>query len=247
MFSWGKKRKVKKLVQEALSDDELTDDEIKSIENLLDESNISPQYVNKLRKKHFLKIASPIINRIRNNRRFSPDDEEYLIEIAEKLHAALNFDEFTPYRKLWEIEKTGEFDPEPIAVNIRLSKNEECYYSANAVWTQLKTIRKHHGYVGGSVGFRVSKGVTLRLGKAVPSYSETEELVDISDGTLFVTNKKLIFDGERRSTTITYGRLISYQQYSDGIEIRKSSGKPDLFRLNPIDLEFVDALLQVVE
>lgn len=247
MFGFGKKSKVKKLVKQALSDNILTGVEIKEIEAAADEANVSSDVINKIRQKHYNKLVKPTLDRIRTNRRFSPADEAEIRSMSEQLHVTPEFSDFGPYRKLWEIEETGTFEPEPIDVNIRLTKNEVCFYSAPSIWAQVKTIRKHHGYVGGSIGVRVAKGVTLRVGKAVPHYTESEEVVDISEGTLFVTNKKVVFDGDRRSTNITFGRLIAYHLYKDAIEIRKSSGKPDLFRLNPIDLEFLDALLQVIE
>lgn len=130
--------------------------------------------------------------------------------------------------------------------SLRLAKNERCYHIACAVWAQVKVVRKHHGYIGGSIGFRVAKGITLRLGKAVPCISENEELVDISTGQLYVTNKKLVFIGERKSTNINLDRIATYEMYSDAIEIKKISGKPDVFKLDTQDIEFIDALFQVI-
>lgn len=57
-------------------------------------------------------------------------------------------------------------------------------------------------YAGGSIGFRVAKGVTLRFGRAVPITSTREELVEKAGGDLYVTNKKLAFIGQAASIMV---------------------------------------------
>ena len=42
-------------------------------------------------------------------------------------------------------------------------------------------------------------------------------MIDISDGTLYVTNKKVMFEGAARSTSIPYGRLTGLQAYFEGL------------------------------
>lgn len=244
VFGCGKKSKAKKIVRQALADNVLTEEEIKQIDEAASKAGLSKQEISEIRQAHYMAAIQPVLNRVKRARRFSLDDEAEIQKLSENLHVVPDFAPLVPYRKLWEIETTGIFEPEPIDVEIRLGKNEQCYYVCQAVWAQIKTKRARTGYVGGSVGVRVAKGVTLRFGKAVPTYDEREEMTDISGGDLYVTNKKLIFDGDQRSTNITYGRLVNYELFTDGIGIKKTSGKPDFFRMDAIDIEFVDALLQ---
>lgn len=248
MFKFLKNREMKKVLKEALSDGELTDDEIEEIGRRQDELGVSDEYIDEIRHKHFSNQLAPILKRIRSTSRYTPNDEEEIKTLCDKLKVTPSFEaEFTMYRKLWEIEETGTFEPTPIDVDIMLKKNEVCYHRCSSVWAQMKKYKKHTGYVGGSIGFRVAKGVTLRIGKAIPTSREYEELTDLSDGELYVTNKRLLYVGGQKSTNITYGRLVTYELFQDGIQIIKSSGKPDLFRLETADVEYVDALLQVME
>ena len=163
-----------------------------------------------------------------------------------KVAGDLDYSELRVLRKLWEIDQSGEVVPEPRQANIRLSRGEVCYHACPAEWLQMRTARKHFGYVGSSIGFRVSKNVTLRFGAAVPVTSSNEELTALSAGDLFVTNKKLSFIGSARSTTVTYGRLARWDVWSDAISVEKSSGKPDVFKMEPAHAEYIDALLQAV-
>src|SRR3546814_14241356 len=114
-------------------------------------------------------------------------------------------DTLFPYTTLFR--STGRLEPEPVEADIRLGRNEICYHYCPSVWLQMKTVREHHGYAGGSIGFRVAKGVTLRFGRAVPTTSTREELGEKAGGELYVPNKTHDFIGKRSATHGTYGPL----------------------------------------
>src|SRR3546814_12077990 len=99
---------------------------------------------------------------VKKTRRYSPDDEEEIRDICRQLKVTPDFDQVSLqiYRKLWEVEATGRLEPEPVEADIRLGRNEICYHYCPSVWLQMKTVREHHGYAGGSIGFRVAKGVS---------------------------------------------------------------------------------------
>lgn len=247
MVTFFRKRALRKALREALADDRLTDAEALELDALREELGLSEGFLLDERRKHLMARVDPILSRIIGSRRFSPEDEERLKRIAADVQISPSFgDEFRIFRALWKIDETGEFEPEEIEVDVRLNKSEVCYHECPAVWRQEKTIREHTGFVGGSIGFRVAKGTTLRLGRAVPTYRVYDDVVDISDGDFYLTSKRIVFVGDRRSTTITFGRLVNYELYRDAVKIYKSTGRPDIFALSPADAEYLDALLQVV-
>lgn len=151
--------------------------------------------------------------------------------------------EFKMFRDLWEYENNGVFPLHMTDVPILLNKNEECYFEAPAVWKQIKNVKQYKGYAGGSVGFRVAKGVRFSVGRAVPVYDQYEEMQAVSGGEIYVTNKKIIFNGATKSTNITVGRIVQLELYKDGIEVRKTSGKPDFFQMAGAHAEYVSALI----
>lgn|SRR3546814_436381 len=252
MFAFTKSGKFGRAVKKALADKVITDDELAEIDRLQAELGLSEEKAKSVLRKQVLPLANKltgrVLDRVKKTRRYSPDDEEEIRDICRQLKVTPDFDQVSLqiYRKLWEVEATGRLEPEPVEADIRLGRNEICYHYCPSVWLQMKTVREHHGYAGGSIGFRVAKGVTLRFGRAVPITSTREELVEKAGGELYVTNKKLAFIGQRSSTNVTYGRLARWEIYSDGIEVIKNSGKPDVFRLSEADIEYVDALLQTV-
>lgn len=252
MLGFIKNRKLRKAIDKALADHVITDAEIEAINRLqvelgLADDKAQREYEKKVRGL-VEKLTGKVVARVQASRRFSPEDEQELMDICRQLKVKpeLDLDSFRVYRKLWEVEETGRLEPEPIEADIRLARGESCYHRCPASWLQLRTVREHHGYVGGSIGIRVAKGVTLRFGRAVPITTTREQLTPLASGGLYVTNKKIAFVGSPRSTNVTYGRLARWELWQDAIEVIKNSGKPDVFRIAPVDIEYIDALLQTV-
>jgi len=240
-----RKRRLKRRIEKALADGVLSDAEAADLAHSAEALGVDPDYIASVRSAHARRTFAPILAEIARRRRFSLDDEARLAKVAHDLQITPRFGpEFALYRRLWEAETTGHMTLEPITVDIRLKRGEQCYHSAPAVWAREKTVRRHHGYAGASIGFRVARGVTLRFGRAVPVASEDRELVDLAEGDLYVTDKRLIFVGDRRSTTITLGRILDCRAYEDALLVVKSSGPADIFRLDAIDIDYTAALLQ---
>jgi len=242
------KKKIKQQLLNMLDDEMLTDREENELREHAQELGLTEKEYIEIRTTIFNDSISSILKKIKKSKRYSPDDEIALKKISEQQQVNIDFslDFLTQYRQLWEIENTGEFTPQSIDVHIRLTTNEICYFEAISEWKREKRIKKHKGYIGGSIGFRVAKGVTFRVGKAVPLYDEYDDIVSISEGTLYVTNKKIVFIGDKKSTNITLGKFADYELYRDAIKINKTSGPPDIFTLNEDDMLLLDALLQTI-
>ncbi len=240
--------KLKRKMLEIMSDGVMTDEEEKELANLAKELDIDESSYNEFRKVYFEKTIQPILKKIEKTKRYSPDDEKAIRDMAtdQKVTAKFSDNLFTRYRQLWEIETKGTYSPSPIDADIRLTSGEECYFETPSTWKREKRIRNHKGYIGGSVGLRVAKGVTLRVGRAAPIYDEYDSIEPISSGMLYITNKKIVFVGTKKSTSITFGRFANYELYRDAIQINKTSGPPDIFIIDEDDILLLDALLQVI-
>jgi len=75
------------------------------------------------------------------------------------------------------------------------------------------------GYGGPSV--RVAKGVYFRVGGF--RAESHEELRNIDQGTLTLTNKRLVFSGTKRTINIDLRKILSVEPYSDSIALRRES------------------------
>jgi ribosomal protein L40E len=100
---------------------------------------------------------------------------------------------------------------------IILKRNEETsLIMHNITLREPRAVRQTVGGYGGPT-FRMAKGVSFRLG-AVSARSEShEELKNIDQGTLVLTNKRLIFIGSKRTTNIDLTKIVAIEPYKDGI------------------------------
>lgn len=108
--------------------------------------------------------------------------------------------------KRWraEIETTGGELPTR-DVPLRLKMGEACYfYDPTATLCELRAVRAG-GYGGTSI--RVARGVSIRTGRfAAESHDEWRR---ISSGALYVTNRRIIFDGAAKNRIIDIGDILS--------------------------------------
>jgi hypothetical protein len=101
---------------------------------------------------------------------------------------------------------------------IILKKKEELIFALpNISLLEPRAVRTG-GYGGPSV--RLAKGLYFRVGgfKA----ESHEEVRNIDQGTLTLTNKRLVFSGTKRTININLDKVISVEPYSDGIALRRS-------------------------
>jgi hypothetical protein len=245
MFKAFKASRFKKEIEEALASGVLSAEKLDYLKQRSDELGLTRQFLHDQRQQDFLRRTQPIINGIVASRRFSPDDEAKLKKLASDLHVTASFDhEYKQFRTLWEYDNTGNISLTPVECSINLTKDEQCFFQALAKWKQLKTVREYKGYSGVAVSFRVAKGVRLYSGRSAPRYIQHEEMGLVSSGRLYISNKRLVFSGEKKSTTTTYSKVIDIKEYSDGLEIIKAIGRPDYYLMTGLDTEFASITIR---
>ena len=104
-----------------------------------------------------------------------------------------------------------------------LKKNEEaCVVFSGITLMEPRAVRQTRGgYAGPTI--RVAKGVSFRMGSVAARSESHEELRNIDQGTLVLTNKRLIFIGSKRTTNIDLGKIISITAYKDGIASQREN------------------------
>ena len=117
--------------------------------------------------------------------------------------------------------QNGYIPDSGIAAPIVLSRGEKIIWSyQNVNLYQEKVTREYVGRTGG-FSFRVMKGVTYRTGGFKGHPVERSFMEHLGVGTLFITNKNLIFHSQFKSIKVPYTKLIGISPYSDGIEINR--------------------------
>jgi hypothetical protein len=130
------------------------------------------------------------------------------------------------FRWFWLMEN-GTF-PE-VAAPIALQKKEVCHFSSSTTLYEMRTETVRVNYGGPSARIRIMKGVYYRVGSTQAQRVTRDVLREIDSGTLYVTNKRIIFDGGRKNSTIRLSNVFAITPYSDAIEIEKVSGRNPVF------------------
>jgi len=102
-----------------------------------------------------------------------------------------------------------------IPATIALKSGEEAYLEENVALYETRAARvSDRTYLGTRVGKRVYVGGSSGTSRSV------DELRKIDTGSLFLTNKRIIFNGEFNTRTIDIEKIVSIELYGyDGINI----------------------------
>ena len=111
-------------------------------------------------------------------------------------------------------------------VPVQLQKNEACYLLAEVAWKEERKATHSRKYKGMGVSIKLMKGVYYRVGNIKTVPNTKTELTLIDSGTLYFTNKHLIFAGNKGNKVIPLNKVFDLTLYSDAITVQKETGKP---------------------
>lgn len=136
----------------------------------------------------------------------SPEEEESIQVLAEALgitldhHTLLNLKSlFDVGRRRWYVEHAPIT---PISSPLTIQRNEICVDSVHCCLAERKQVT-----------------VSRKYG------TKNEVMRRIDDGVLYLTNKRLVFVGQRKSVKIKFDSMAGGTQYTDGVSISRDSGK----------------------
>jgi len=119
-------------------------------------------------------------------------------------------------------------DANNVNLPIILKKDEKVHLYENSNFYEPRAIRNY-----GGMSFRVFKGVRVYTGQG-ESHDE-QRLID--NGTIILTNRRLIFSGRNRTVNTDLKKIINLTQYSDGFQINKENKqKPELYSTSRADM-----------
>ncbi len=237
-FSTGKLKKeqiesLRESIWTAVADGEITDRELEYINGFYRESELSQEDFDKLRTEIFIQIVQQAIA----DRRVAKDELKTINQLADRLGIAPDVkmwaDRQIRYYALFSLIESGAPLPEGSATGLILQKNEVCHVSLPAQLIEERVVSRN--YNGGSrgVGLRIVKGVSFRIGQQKGQMVSQSGLVPISDGYFVITNKRVVFTGDRKSVSPPIAKLLDLHVFSDGINFSvDGKQKPVIVRLS---------------
>jgi hypothetical protein len=211
----------KKLYTEIVADGVMEGRKMEKLTQLQNKLHLSEEFTNAIQKEVNKEQLVTYLNKFINKGSMSPNEKTDFdimvgsLGIKELITGEIKntVNDLVTY---WEIENQGL---SPIEVDFKLPKGEECYFSIPANWREMKPSAA--GQMHGKL--RPNK-ITVK--KPFP-YRNTVDDRMADWGTLYLTNKKILFIGEKKHTIKL--EVIDYiKPYSNGVAIDKEAGR-DIF------------------
>ena len=143
----------------------------------------------------------------------------------------------------WLMEN-GELDP--VDAGINLKKGEECFFEAETEWFELRKKAKSRTiqYHGLSVRVKLAKGIYYRAGQMTVAYAQPDEVMtQIDQGTVYITNKRIIFDGDSFNRSYRHTGLLRVDVLPEGFRLEREKGRAPLLVMPSVEARKAAALI----
>lgn len=214
-------------VLRAVEDGKLTDEEMNELTHQYKEFGLTDEDLKKVRVTTYIKAY----NSTKADGQITDEEYEDLKGIQRFLkipddEIAGTKKELRKLRLISEIER-GNL-PTIAAPDLILQKAEVAHWKEPASLIEERVISRR--YEGGSQGFsfRIAKGVSYRVGGHRGHLVSETGNVPVSGGHLVLTNKRAVFNGDRKSFSLKFGKILDIDVYNDGMKISVENGKNKL-------------------
>lgn len=221
-------------VDQAIADGRLTGEEKQFLARLQQQLQLDPALAKAIYAEEAQGKLTRAIDEAVADERLSPAEDAEIAAIAASLGSKIELDHATRadldrFRRYWLIEN-GELPA--IDVPIHLYKGERCYFSIAATWYEQHRVTRRIRYGGPTVRLRIAKGIYWRMGDVGVQRVSEDIMARVGSGTLYLTERRLLFVGDRKNSTIRLSRILDYKPYKNGVDIGKDSGKNPFFELD---------------
>jgi hypothetical protein len=228
----------------AAADQRVTEEERQRLAALVERLRLPDRIVQETQREVLGAIYERVLAQVGADRRLSPEEEGQLQALASDLGLSVTAAGATSvlldrFRLLWRIEN-GELPD--VDAPIRLAKGERCHAALPSSHHEFRTVTDAVGYTGPTARIRLAKGVYWRFGAIKVAPIRRDVLKELDTGTLYVTNRRLLFDGTKRNRAFPYAKIINVKLYQDGLQIERDTGKDQYFQFTG-DAELLGAIL----
>ncbi len=129
-----------------------------------------------------------------------------------------------------------------VTVPILLQRGEACHFSCAAAHHEIKTVTKRINYHGPTASIKIMKGVRWRFGSISVQRVSTDVMTQLDTGNLYITSKRIFFDGTKKNASILLGKITNFTVFKDGLQVEKEAGTDSYF-LGTADWELAGTCL----
>jgi hypothetical protein len=144
-------------------------------------------------------------------------------------------------RLLYRLEN-GELPT--VTVSLRLKRGEVCHASMSVKRYEPRKVTVATKSSGFSHRTRLIGGLSYSSSRIRRERITEDQLVEVDDGTLYVTNQRIFFDGQKHNVTIPHTKLADFRLLTNGIWLERDSGKDQFFAYDVEDLDLTEAIVR---
>lgn len=116
---------------------------------------------------------------------------------------------------------------------ITLQKAEVCHWVGPCTWHELRSRTTRVSYHGPTMSIPIAGRLRYRLGSLSPTFERISELQQIDRGVLYLTTKRLFFDGAAKNTSIPFKSIVKIALFDGGFEVEKQTGRSPHIKVGP--------------
>ena len=221
------------------------DEEVAQFKQLRKQLELPDELAGQINSEIRNSIVQNYITGMISDYRVSPEEVKTYEKLCKDLSVSVSMDDnsrktLEKYKKLWNIEN-GDL---PVCkTEIILQKGELCHFKTNVQLYENRKVTTGVNYAGPTYRLKITKGLYYRAGSISAARKSQDVMTLIDSGVLYITNKRILFNGNKGNKPIRYNQIVDLTPYSDGVEIVKETGKPHTFIMDYPDGESLTATI----
>ncbi len=215
--------RMREIIGTALSDGELSESELGYINSVYFDSELSAEDFQGIKSEAFLNIVEVAIA----DRRVTPRELANLEALVVNLDISPPIQQIAKqkvqYFTLFAQIESGEPLPTGNPTGLILKKDEVAYLSLPATLVEERVVSRQYRGSSHGLSIPIVKGIRFNVGQQRGSYHSSSGIVPVSEGYFVITNKRLVFSGNRKSVSSDFAKLLDFQVYSDALQFSVTS------------------------
>ena len=219
-------------VEDALKDGVLSDGErarLRSLQQSLEVPMVVAQQIYQSKEEGLLDAGSSeaatlyLTPQEQHELRVLADDLGLRYRGGEASHALLEL-----FRRLWMIHNA---DLPVLEAPLPLKAGEECYFASEAGWHEYRGAesRRH-------ARSDLADGIYWEIGDLSVQLLSEDVLKHVDTGVLCLTNRRLLFKGDRRSGALRLATVCGLEGFKNGVRIDRTRGRSVFLELSDVEL-----------
>ena len=236
-----------KSLADALADGHITVEERKRLDTIATSFGLPQSRTDEIYKSQVLKLLQWTFDQVVTDRRVTAEEEANLQAMAANLGVTLGHDAKTlalldRFRLLARIDAG---DLPMVTPSIKLQRGEMCHATLACTHSEIRQQTTSYRHGGISASGKIIGPLRWRVGQVAVQRVTRDVMTFLDSGTLYITNKRLLFDGSKKNTVIALSKIVHFTLFSDGLRIEKDTGRDQYF-VGDGDLEVLGAVLERV-